>query len=201
MPLLIATALPDIAKPPAWLTFPDVRPPWIRLWANTQDDEIALVVATLASFNGPLEGDRAATPEELEADSELALPGGLAAVDGNLTILPSCCAGLETWREWLDLVSGGETPWLGHDPAPWVERSHDGFTVWSDGGLGDPPAAPLVSVRFSPDAFASGIALVQADLRDFVSRLSNWSVTRMPTAGTRLSAAFARNFGIVRGDA
>jgi hypothetical protein len=34
---------------------------------------------------------------------------------------PSCCCGLEGWKAWLDILTTGQSPWMGHDPAPFVE--------------------------------------------------------------------------------
>jgi hypothetical protein len=49
----------------------------------------------------------------------LIAPGSLRARDTakDLEITPSCCCGLETWREWRGVIDGGAV-WLGHDPTP-----------------------------------------------------------------------------------
>jgi len=63
------------------------------------------------------------------------LAGGLIAVKDKYKLFPSCCCGLESWREWTQIVQDGPSPWLGHDPDPWVDTKgsnaifHNGLKV------------------------------------------------------------------------
>src|SRR5215510_7543506 len=98
----------------------------VMLDAGVSNDDIACVVATLASYNfvdspGSVE-DAARALKEAET---LHLPGGLMVRSDHLEIRPSCCCGLESWREWYEVAPGGSSPWLGHSPSPWVECKAD----------------------------------------------------------------------------
>ncbi|WP_116244709.1 hypothetical protein [Nocardiopsis sp. FIRDI 009] len=72
--------------------------------------------------------DRPTRPEEspdgflhglLTSDGPVT-PGGLRVTDtaSGTTLVPGCCAGLETWREWCGLPDDPGPVCLGHDPSP-----------------------------------------------------------------------------------
>ena len=52
-------------------------------------------------------------------------PGGLIARENTFILFPGCCCGLEAWREWGQLHQGANSPWLGHDPDPWIDISNE----------------------------------------------------------------------------
>jgi hypothetical protein len=146
-----------------------VRPrPWpgfIQLSGASPDQDVALVVAQLARYGHGAGGPT--TIESLAADFPHVTPGGLAAVDRLTTVLPSCCCGLESWRDWYRLLSEGQSPWLGHDPSPWVEMRGEEFLVWPDGGLGDAGVGEFQPIRFSKLGLAASLANAEADLGAF----------------------------------
>ncbi len=110
----------------------------LRLWGEMEYPEIGLVFAQLAKYNQiELTGDKQVALDQILAAESLVLPGGIQVVckDRDTTISPSCCCGLETWRQWIDFLQTGESPWLGHDPSPWVEGLGDVVRIWSDGGM------------------------------------------------------------------
>jgi hypothetical protein len=153
-----------------WLPRPArARSALVRLSGSTSHEETSLVVALLSSY-GRGGAQPAGTPAELAATFPTILPGGIAVVSGELQILPGCCCGLESWREWLEVLKSGSCPWTGHDPAPLVECQQGHVLVWNDGGLGDVPAGS-VPVRFSRDEFAKSLAEVEEDLHAFAERL------------------------------
>ncbi len=122
-------------------------------------------------------------------------PGGIAASGGRTTIYPSCCCGLEDWRSWLALFEDGPSPWLGHDPAPWVERSGDGFTIWADGGLGEPDSGPPERIVVPRSTLARELATIEATLNAFSARLGDVLSERGDVASaTAIATWFRRTF-------
>src|SRR5579859_4713922 len=131
-------------------------PRFIRLCGETSDDDVGLVVAQLGVYG---HGGAARTDfGALIGGFPRVAPGGLAAIDERQQIEPSCCSGLEGWREWHQLLTTpDQSPWMGHDPAPWIERSGTDFLVWPDGGLSDavgPSAAAMQPIRFTREQIA-----------------------------------------------
>ena len=109
-------------------------PRYVRLCRETESEAVALVVGTLLTWG------RESTQwsvEALEREFPGGVPGGFAAMEHGRFIGPSCCCGLETWQEWLDVLTIGRSPWMGHGPAPFVEILGDRVSIWADGGLGD----------------------------------------------------------------
>lgn len=165
---------------------------WVELGAGSSDDDVALVVATLASYN------RVATsgsiPEvalALESEQTMVLPGGLMARSGDFEIAPSCCCGLESWREWYGVKPGGSSPWLGHGPSPWVECKSEAAVMWADGDLGD--QSPKMSVSYEEVEAARNAA--SDALSSFETRLSDWLAAHAPQS-QRLARRFADAFDI-----
>jgi hypothetical protein len=188
-PRLIAV----IESPPKASPFVgDVPPqPWpsfVRLFGQSSDGDVALVVAQLAQY-----GQRGGGRQSIEAlvrKFPTIVAGGLAAEDGRTTVHPSCCCGLESWRDWHGLLSDGHQPWLGHDPSPWVEKRGEEFLVWPDGGLGAAKSVDLQPVRFSSRELAASLGDVERDLNEFVGRLREWTAARGPDYAEALAKRF-----------
>lgn len=102
---------------------PDFKPfSMLRLQGEMTYPQIGLVFAQLADFNQiELANDAQVVLEQILEAEDLILPGGIQVISEEKVIAPSCCCGLETWREWVEFLETGESPWLGHDPSPWVE--------------------------------------------------------------------------------
>jgi len=167
---------------------PQPWPAFVRLCGESSDHDVALVVAQFARY-----GHGGLSPGSLEglvADFPRITPGGLAAVDGVNTVHPSCCCGLESWRDWHRLLSDGPSPWLGHDPAPWVERRGDEFLVWADGGLGKEGVGELQPIHFSKDQLAAALDAAERDLVAFARRLLDWSSVVAPAHAQALAEGF-----------
>lgn len=187
-----------------WAPMPEewahVDPPfvWARLSAQMPDSHVAQIVATLAEYNNlPSLNSPKKVMKAIEQAEGLILSGGLMVQSGDRTIAPSCCCGLENWREWFDVRPGGSSPWLGHDPSPFVEMCEDCAVIWSDGGdLGEKESVPgAFGVRATYPELAAALERASADLRGFVGRLSEWFDQNMPR-NAWLSPRFAEIFQI-----
>lgn len=174
-----------------WAPDADADAPWIRLDQAASDDDVVRVLGVLVACNDA----NATTPEasivRLRARDRLLLPGGLAATVGDDTIAPSCCCGLEQWRDWEDLLHGGKSLWLGHDPTPTIERHGDRFVLWADVPDGHHPPPAL---RFDTTALATALAPIEGDLRDFCTRISEALSARMPHIADDVTQLFRDAF-------
>ncbi len=109
--------------------------------------------------------------DELFAKNELLImSGGLVASDGKLEIYPSCCCGLEGWREWYWVLDKTGSPWLGHDPSPWVENGDTHITIHADEGDGH----EQIQVTYAE--LATAVNNARRDLEGFAGDLHKWLV-------------------------
>lgn len=144
---------------------------FVELSERCSDADIAWVVGLLASYNHlEASGSIDAVADAISKAESLILPGGLMVKTENLEIPPSCCCGLEDWREWFEVAPGGPSPWLGHDPSPGVECKSDLAIIWADGDKGD--RSPRVSVSYAEMEAARRSA--ETALLAFSHRLSDW---------------------------
>jgi hypothetical protein len=67
----------------------------------------------------------------------------------------------------------GGSPWLGHDPAPWVELSGNIVLVWSDGALSE--ARDAFSIAFERRHFEAELERAGKDLRAFLTQSAAWA--------------------------
>ncbi len=178
---------PDVST--FWLGLPEHPwPTFIELSDSTSSGDAALVGLALATYGH--EGPEPLSPERLEQEFPCALAGGFAATLGNVTIFPSCCCGLEAWREWTRVTVTGDSPWLGHDPAPWVDVSEDGVTIWADGGLSDAAPPDTQKLVTSREELILAIEAARSSLEAFVSTFERG----MTAQGVHNAAALARLF-------
>lgn len=163
---------------------------WIALGPDCSDNDVALVVATLAVYNRiASSGSIADVVRAIEAAGGLVLPGGLRARVGDFEIEPSCCCGLEGWREWQTLKPGAHSPWLGHDPSPWIECKSDAAVLWA----GEAKQSPNVAVSYAE--IDNAVAAAHAALLGFSARLAAW-VERHAPAQQGLTQRFNEAFRI-----
>lgn len=171
---------------------------WLALDAGCTPEEVGLFVATLAH---PLDVEPAAGREEvvatLLAEECLVVPGGLRLLDTHTgtAVVPGCCSGLEDWREWTQVLTGGSV-WLGHDPGPEVEVVAGELHVWQDGaskGRHDRRPELVVPLVVLPDLLRT----VQQDLSGFLTLLAAWT-TRIGSgaSGSALVEAVDRDFAV-----
>lgn len=74
---------------------------------------------------------------DLLNEDDLLLGGGILFSGNKKIILPSCCCGLESWRDILDDVLSRKSPWMGHDPYPTIEYLEDNIVrIWPDNYIG-----------------------------------------------------------------
>ena len=160
---------------------------WIRLSGEMTDQEIGSIVAQLVQYNQlDFSGESHMVLDRILNAESLILPGGLQAVFDDQTIFPSCCCGLETWREWQAFLTTGNSPWLGHDPSPWVEAKNERVSIWSDGGLGE-STQQAFQIDVSRSTFQQALQIVEQDLQDFLCSVDSWAQTIGFNQSTNLS--------------
>ena len=176
-------------QPFEWAS-PEPSGPLIELNAATPERDIAWVFALLADYNyvlAPASID-AAVHALLETDG-MALSGGLLVRSGKVEIPPSCCCGLEDWREWFIVSPGAGSPYLGHDPSPFVECAKAAATIWAD----EDRPAPSVSATYPEIDTARQSA--RTALMAFADNLANW-LASYSSQSTEFMQRFRSDFGI-----
>lgn len=180
------------------------QPSHIQLLGGASNLEVAYLIAKLytvaerfAAVRGTVAPD---SIKALCAEFPASLNGGLAAIDGNIIIMPSCCCRLEHWPEWRQLLDTGEQPWLGHGPSPWVEVQDNKFLVWPNGGMGEEMDASLKPARFNRTQLKVVLASVQQDIRDFLFPLRRWALHYCLEDTDLLVACFAKAFANFESD-
>jgi hypothetical protein len=173
---VIATPIVTSEFTSPWPMAPANTSDWIKLSGEMTNPEIGLALSLLLEHN-QLDSSHSVSEvlEQLLVAAELIWMGGIRAVgsDGR-NIPPSCCCGLETWREWPDFLATGTTPWLGHSPSPWVENYGDAIRIWSDGGLGE-SVKNAFFVDVSRAVFKESLSLVERDLQAFLFCVESWA--------------------------
>jgi len=163
------------ASPWPWPIAQNMSFSLIRAWGGMTREEVGSAIAVLSS-HGQLEDEARVDPLEwILQGEELSLPGGLSVSQGDRVVLPGCCSGVEEWTEWSRCLKERTSPWMGHDPAPWLEYREEGVRVWSDGGLegvgvGEAPWC-IETTRTELD-FA--LRHLENDIEGFISRIRDW---------------------------
>eukprot|EP00112_Aurelia_sp_Birch-Aquarium-sp1_P008686 Seg19621.2 transcript_id=Seg19621.2/GoldUCD/mRNA.D3Y31 product="hypothetical protein" protein_id=Seg19621.2/GoldUCD/D3Y31 len=127
---------------------------------------------------------------ELREEDEFAVYGGFQISDGSVTIGPSCCCGLENWREWRELLNDGVSPWLGHDPTAWAELDEGYVVVWPDEGRAG------ACVRVSKSEYSEKLAVAEEQLCGFLKKLNEWKPFENKPEVPLLLEKLRRNFGV-----
>lgn len=179
-----------------WLPLPQAPwPEFLKLGGDCTDDELALVMLELTRYN-QRHGTPLRSPAELAQVEVLALPGGIAVIDGCNEIMPSCCSGVECWGEWQYFLDGGNPPWMGHDPTPTVLMEQDGYVVWPDENLS--PAKDALSIRFTRTELTEAIKSVEQSLFAFADRLEAFLPGRLHDDGRALMDRIRECFDLPR---
>ncbi|WRZ88123.1 hypothetical protein OHB54_03095 [Streptomyces sp. NBC_01007] len=171
-------------------------PPWrfMALSGRMSPLEVGTALATLADYNSRAGDDDRPVTDAGEAIRRLlrvdrvVAPGGLRVHDTrtDVTVTPGCCCGLEDWRAWLD-VADGDSPWLGHDPSPWLEHADGVVRLWPDGG--DAQEAPSGdSIEIVVGDLPQILHSVQEGLNGFLTLAEQWATRRVPTLAADLAA-------------
>ncbi|MBF4999462.1 hypothetical protein IRT45_20140 [Nocardia sp. BSTN01] len=191
----------DTVSPLPWLVTSVAAGSWLALDAGCSDEEVGLFVGALAHrLDVESPGGRDEVVATLLAEEILIVAGGLRLLDTvtGMVVVPGCCAGLEDWRDWGQVLTGG-SPWLGHDPGPEVEIGVDGgLRVWQDGGPnrhhGQWAGTSVVLPRL---VLAGLLRNVREDLVGFLALVEAWTARNgLGENGTALVEAIDRNFTI-----
>ncbi|MFJ4094199.1 hypothetical protein ACIPYS_21680 [Kitasatospora sp. NPDC089913] len=121
---------------------------------------------------------------------DLYAAGGLRVTDHRtgVVFLPSCCDGLEDWRDWQAFVDGGNLLGFGHEPvSPIAERLGDTVRLTVNAEQSGSPVIelPVTELRHL-------LAGVERDLTGFLALATAWARQRMPEHADPVAAALAR---------
>ncbi|MEV6576248.1 hypothetical protein [Streptomyces sp. NPDC051577] len=122
---------------------------------------------------------------------DLIAAGGFRVTDnvtGTVFLEPGCCNGLETWRDWLEVLDGTDCAYFGHDPSSVAERVNDvvRFTFDAQGADGSPVIElPVEQVR-------GLVSDAQQDLQDYLSLAGTWAEQHLPAHAAAVTTALAR---------
>ncbi|MFJ7628478.1 hypothetical protein ACIQZN_18495 [Streptomyces sp. NPDC097595] len=122
---------------------------------------------------------------------ELFAAGGFRVSDtttGTVFVDPGCCNGLETWRDWLDVLDGTGRAAFGHDPSSAAERV--GAVVRLTFDADAPDGSPVIELPV--DQVRGLVAGAQRDVRDFLGLAGTWAGQHLPEHATAVTAALAR---------
>lgn len=127
--------------------------------------------------------------------ADLFAAGGFRVIDSatdTVFVEPGCCNGLETWRDWLEVLDGSGCSSFGHDPSSTAERLGDIVRLTLDAHGAD--SSPVTEL--SADRTRALVTGAQQDLQDFLSLAETWAEQHLPTHAAAVSAALARALGL-----
>ncbi|OOQ48490.1 hypothetical protein AFM16_37385 [Streptomyces antibioticus] len=122
---------------------------------------------------------------------DLFAAGGFRVADtatGTVYVEPGCCNGLETWRDWLEVLDGTGCSYFGHDPCSAAERVGDTVRLTLDTYAED--GSPVIELPV--DQVRALITGAQTDLRNFHSLAGTWAEQHLPTHAAAVTDALAR---------
>jgi hypothetical protein len=117
--------------------------------------------------------------------------GGLRVTDlatNTVFVEPGCCNGLETWRDWQEVLDGTGCSSFGHDPSSTAERIGDNVRLTLDADAKD--GSPVIELPV--DQVRALLTGAEADLRDFHRLAGTWAEHHLPTHAAAITAALAR---------
>lgn len=117
--------------------------------------------------------------------------GGFRVTDNatdTVFVEPGCCSGLETWRDWLEMLDGSGCAYFGHDPSSVAERVGDTVRLTLDAYAKD--GSPVIELPV--DQVRALVTGAQQDLRDFLGLAGTWAEQHLPTRAAAVTAALAR---------
>ncbi|MEV7326132.1 hypothetical protein [Streptomyces sp. NPDC093970] len=101
---------------------------------------------------------------------------------------PGCCNGLETWRDWLEVLDGTGCSYFGHSPSSVAERVGDIVRLTYDACRAD--GSPVIEL--SVDQARRLVAGARQDLQDFLGLAKAWAEQHLPAHAAAVTAALAR---------
>jgi hypothetical protein len=190
----------DAGSPRPWPVEPMTPGSWLVLNADCADERIGLFVAALANrIDVRPPGRRDEVIDALLAEELLIAAGGLQVADtsAGTVVVPGCCAGLEDWRDWAQVLTG-DSPWLGHDPGPEVEVVGDDLRVWQDCGPNRRHGHWAgIHISMPRSAFPELLMNVQRDMVGFLGALTAWTERAgLGRRGSALVETIDQNFTI-----
>jgi hypothetical protein len=187
----------------AWPVSARLDPEGLVLSGELGSADVGTVMAVIAVYNDIAPYGEDDHPGALrliqritQADTLMA-PGGLRVRDTatGLTVSPSCCCGLEDWQEW-NQVAAGQSPWLGHSPAPWVEHVGQKIRIWPDGGVVEVPPGGATPIEIPVSDLPDLIASAHKQLQDFLDLIEPWALPLAGATAASLGRILAAHFNV-----
>lgn len=148
---------------------------WIDLTGNTKYEYVGNVIHTLCIYNNLLEQKNISTDELLKIiidemnHKEVIAPGGIHFVGENRTeIYPSCCCGLEDWREIKSELMIGHSPWMGHDPYVNYREQNEACIISTGSEPNENPFKTYERITYSKKEFLMLLSRLDRDFISFV---------------------------------
>ncbi|MEV4016898.1 hypothetical protein AB0J35_41035 [Nonomuraea angiospora] len=182
----------------AW---PVAEPPQdgiLALSGQMSPAEVGTAMAVVFSYAGiptaPISDLHHLLDRHLAEAETLLAPGGLRVRDTatNAEILPGCCCGLESWREWRDVLRKQHI-WLGHDPDTGLEYIAGAVRLKQEPRS---PLSPMHEVEIRLDDLPALLTTVHLRLQGFLGLVGRWASETTPRAADRLVTVFDENFEI-----
>lgn len=143
---------------------------------NSSAEDVVIFLTVLCGMNDiDINKEPNKVVKELINTDEIVLSGGIAFESHSHVILPSCCCGLEQWKEVLDAVINKKSAWLGHDPFPSIEYLDQSVRIWSDDYYGvmnvKPPTEQekqkMFFIEYNDIELIEQLESIEDDLLDF----------------------------------
>lgn len=174
-----------------WPSIASDAPSYLHLTGDVTTAEVGSAVAAIARYNtatdAPADGRASiAMLRGLLEHEHIVIPGGILALNDQtrVDITPGCCCGLEDWRDWVDFLDDGVSPWTGHDPAPELELRDDSVNLSSDAA----GVEGVFTFAMTRAEYVEQLASVEQHLADFTRELSRWAQTVVPDIAAPLVA-------------
>ncbi|OBZ16497.1 hypothetical protein [Bacillus sp. FJAT-26390] len=170
-----AVIIDPFFEQPNWLSKVEYRET-VYLSKNSTEEDAVLFLTLLCGFNNiSIDKEPNEFVQELIRTDEVALSGGIAFEGQGKLILPSCCCGLEQWREVKEAVKSKKDIWLGHDPFPTIEYIDESVRIWSDDYIGNRKKEPITEqerqkmffITYSHHDLIEQMNVIEMDLLDF----------------------------------
>lgn len=137
----------------------------------------------------------------LEA-KEIVMSGGLIFQEDDRKIVPSCCCGLEQWKEIVEGIRNKRSPWMGHDPYPGCMYEGDMIIVCSDDIKYHEEAYitvkedEIIRICYTNQEMDELLARLESDMKAFtVGPLANRISTLAPALEETFCRAWLEYFG------
>jgi hypothetical protein len=152
---------------PSWIDDNIERREFVILDGDSSEDDVELFLIELLGYNNiNIEQDKNLIIKEILSEDEVVIAGGILFIGDYMKIFPSCCCGLESWKEILDAAIGKSSPWLGHDPYPCFEHVENNIRIWSD-DFNKNQSKDIYFIECDRDILIEKLKLIRNDLIKF----------------------------------